>query len=157
MLARALQREFDLQHDRMVKLEEKQYNANSKVALSFENRRRIKDEDLTLSDLEDEDTYHEYGEDSKHWDFFEKSEKSAVKIGKNGFTVVNGQVTTKHDIEMNKCKNACKVMEFESDIKTGDGGGFPMKLTNKVYNALKVHSIRFVMFAISICHFFSYF
>jgi hypothetical protein len=33
-------------------------------------------------------------------------------------------------------------MEFESDLRTGDGGGFDMKLNNNVYNALKVHSIK---------------
>lgn len=140
-LAKLLQHELDLEHDRRLKLEEKQYNANSKVKISFENQRRVKDQDLSYSDLEDEEAYHEYGEDSKHWDFFEKSERNSVKVGRQGFTVSNGQVTTKHDIETNKCRNACKVMEFESDINTGDGGGFAMKINNSVYNALKVHSI----------------
>ena len=141
MLAKLLQHELDLEHDRMLKLEEKQYNANSKVQLSFEKLRRIRDEDLGDSDLDDE-IHHEYGEESKHWDFFEQKEKQAPKIGKQGYVVAkNGEVTTKHDIELNKCRNACKVMEFESDIRTGDGGGFPMKLSNNVYNALKVHSI----------------
>lgn len=144
MLARMLQREFDLQHDRLVKKEEKQFNANSKVKLSFSNQRLLQDQDLTQSDLEDDDPYHEYGEESKHWDYFEENEKNGVKIGRSGFTIINGQVTTKHDINRNNAKNACKVMEFESDINTGDGGGFPMKLNNNVYNALKVHSIRLV-------------
>lgn len=137
-----LQRELDLEHDRMVKLEEKQYNANSKVKLSFENKRIVKDQDLSYSDLEDEETHHEYGEDSKHWDFFEKCEKKQVKIGRSGFTVNKGEVTTKHDGAINGAKNACKVMELESDIRTGDGGAFEMKLNNNVYNALKVYSIR---------------
>ncbi|OTF74338.1 serine/threonine-protein kinase RIO3-like protein, partial [Euroglyphus maynei] len=141
MLAKLLQHELDLEHDRMLKLEEKQYNANSKVQLSFGKLRRTRDEDLGDSDLDDE-IHHEYGEESKHWDFFEQKEKQAPKIGKLGYVMAkNGEVTTKHDIELNKCRNACKVMEFESDIRTGDGGGFPMKLSNNVYNALKVHSI----------------
>ena len=146
MLAKLLQHEMDLEHDRRVKQDERNYNANSKVKLSFENQRRIKDQDLSYSDLEDEDTYHEYGEESKHWDFFEKTQKTAPQIGRQGFTINNGKVTTKHDIELNKCRNACKVMEFESDIRTGDGGGFPMKLNNSVYNALRVHSIRYTFY-----------
>ncbi|KPM04273.1 serine/threonine-protein kinase RIO3-like protein [Sarcoptes scabiei] len=137
-----LQHELDLEHDRLLKLEEKQYNANSKVTISFENRRLLKNEDLNDSDFENDLNHHEYGEESKHWDFFEQKEKEAPKIGRQGYVIKkNGEVTTKHDSELNKCKNACKVMEFESDIKTGDGGGFPMKLSNNVYNALKVHSI----------------
>lgn len=138
-----LQHELDLEHDRLLKLEEKQYNANSKVTISFENRRLLKNEDLNDSDFENDLNHHEYGEESKHWDFFEQKEKEAPKIGRQGYVIKkNGEVTTKHDSELNKCKNACKVMEFESDIKTGDGGGFPMKLSNNVYNALKVHSIK---------------
>ena len=106
--------------------------------LSFENQRYLKG--LHHS----EGSYHEYGEESQYWDFFEKMEKSAPAIGRAGFSVdkKSGRVTTKHDIERAKAKNASKVMEFESDIRTGDGGGFPMTLNNSVYNALRVHSIR---------------
>lgn len=100
--------------------------------------RRTKEEEI---DSDSDDDFHEYGEGSKHWDSFEKSERQAVKVGRQGFAVKNGVVTTKHDLETTARKNACKVMEFESDLRTGDGGAFDMKINNHVYNALKVHSI----------------
>lgn len=139
-----LQREFDLEHDRRILAEEKNYNKNNKVKISLKNQRLIKDSDLAYYEaLDGEEPIHEYGEDSEHWDFFEEKEKNAVKVGPKGFHIAaSGEVTTKHDIEANKCRNACKVMEFESDINTGDGGSFPMKLSNSVYNTLKLHSIQ---------------
>lgn len=93
-----------------------------------------------LIESDDDDDYHEYGEESKHWDSFEKSQKEEVKIGRQGFALKNGVVTTKHDLDTTARRNACKVMEFH--LRTGDGGGFDMKLNNNVYNALKVHSIK---------------
>lgn len=136
-----LQHELDLEHDRALKREEAVYNLNSKVRLSFENQRRLKAEDLEEGDDDDDEHYHEYGEDSKHWDYFEEKERNSVKIGSKGFTVTNGKVTTKHDLEMNKARNACKMMDLESDIKTGDAGGFPVRISNNVFNTLKAHSI----------------
>ena len=63
MLARMMQHELDLEHDRRVKMEERHYNANSKVKLSFENQRVIKEQDLNYSDIdEDDEAFHEYGE-----------------------------------------------------------------------------------------------
>ncbi|CAG2170526.1 unnamed protein product [Oppiella nova] len=136
VLAHLLQLEFDRQHDHNLKKEEKKVNQNSKVGISFDLYRRVRGEAF---ESDSDDDFHEYGEDSKHWDSFEKSERQAVKVGRQGFAVRNGVVTTKHDLETTARKNACKAMDFE--LKTGDGGSFDMKLNNNVYNALKVHSI----------------
>ncbi|XP_054159160.1 serine/threonine-protein kinase RIO3-like [Oppia nitens] len=137
LLAHILQHDFDRQHDHNLKKEEKKFNQNSKVGISYDLYRRVKDESFDSEDSDDD--FHEYGEESKHWDSFEKSQRMAVKVGRQGFAVKNGIVTTKHDLETTARKNACKAMDFE--LKTGDGGGFDMKLNNNVFNALKVHSI----------------
>jgi RIO kinase 3 len=36
--------------------------------------------------------------------------------------------------------NACRVLQFPPGIKTGDTGGFDVKLNNKVFNTLRAHS-----------------
>ncbi len=132
-LAKLLRRELDLEYDRRVKALEKKC---PRGMLFYENERYLKGCGKK--------GYHEYGEASQYWDFFEKMEKSrTLAIGRAGFSVdkESGRVTTKHDIE--RARNACKMMEFKSDIRTGDGGGFPMKLNSSVCNALRVHSIRY--------------
>lgn len=37
-------------------------------------------------------------------------------------------------------KNACKFMSFPPEFHTGDGAGFDLQLSNKVFNSLKAHS-----------------
>lgn len=41
---------------------------------------------------------------------------------------------------MNSRLNACRVLEFPPGIKTGDTGGFDVKLNNKVFSSLRQHS-----------------
>ena len=48
---------------------------------------------------------------------------------------------TKHDNLLNSRMNTSKLMDFEPGFQTGDGSGFDMKLSNRVYNSLKVYSI----------------
>lgn len=75
------------------------------------------------------------------WDTFDK--KSPHTLGRQGFAKEkNGKVlSTKHDAATCARRNACRVMELKSDIETGDGGGFDMKINNNVFNVLKAHSI----------------
>lgn len=47
---------------------------------------------------------------------------------------------SKHDLPLTQRHNACRVMYFPPDFPTGDSHGFDMRLPNKVYNQLKVHS-----------------
>lgn len=117
------------------------------VSVSWDRFRRVPHEHLL-----DDDKQHEYGEESKHWDSFEKQQKQQICIGTKGFAKRNGVMTTKHDLEMSARKNACKVMEWESGLNTGDGGNFDMKLNNNVFNALKVHAIRFELNAMLRCN-----
>ncbi|KAF5292231.1 hypothetical protein FQA39_LY14046 [Lamprigera yunnana] len=57
-----------------------------------------------------------------------------------GYTMKDGNMITKHDITLNNCKNAYKFMSFPPEFHTGDGAGFDLQLSNKVFNSLKMHS-----------------
>lgn len=46
----------------------------------------------------------------------------------------NGNMITKHDITLSDRRNACKFMSFPPEFHTGDGAGFDLKLSNKVFN-----------------------
>lgn len=60
-------------------------------------------------------------------------------IPKSGYAKKGGEIITKHDTVITGRKNACKAMQLEQ-LQIGDGGGFDMKLSNKVYNNLKTFS-----------------
>ncbi len=47
---------------------------------------------------------------------------------------------SKHDILLTSRHNASKMNFFPPDFDTGDSHGFDMRLSNKVYNELKLHS-----------------
>jgi RIO kinase 3 len=47
---------------------------------------------------------------------------------------------SKHDIPLTTRHNASKINFFPPDFETGDSHGFDMRLSNKVYNELKIHS-----------------
>lgn len=142
-LALLLQAEYDREHDTVLGVEERKFNGKSKVSVSFENYRRAREP--VLSDSEDED---EDGLDgglgfggARHWDSFERDQRTAQAIGRSGVArQPGGGFTTKHDATVCGRRNACRVMELPPGILTGDGGGFDMRLSNHVYNSLKVHS-----------------
>jgi RIO kinase 3 len=48
---------------------------------------------------------------------------------------------SKHDILLNNRHNASKVMKFPPEFETGDTHGIDMRIPNKVFNELKVHSL----------------
>lgn len=98
-------------------------------------------------DLE-EDHGRDRGRDSdsdrdRDWDRFEGEERTRQTLNKRGFALgKDGKVSlTKHDSTLCARRNACKVMEFNTQIHTGDGAGFDMKLSNNVYNALRKHVV----------------
>ena len=46
----------------------------------------------------------------------------------------DGTIITKHDREISQRSNGKRIMSMKVDLKTGDGGGLDMQLSNKVYN-----------------------
>ena len=68
------------------------------------------------------------------------AEKESPAIPKGlGYAKKGGEIITKHDTTITGRKNACKAMQL-GGVDIGDGGGFDMKLSNKVYNKLKTFS-----------------
>lgn len=82
-------------------------------------------------------------EEDRDWDRFEGEERTRQTLNKRGFALGrDGKVSlTKHDSTLCARRNASKVMEFNTQIRTGDGAGFDMKLSNNVYNALRKHVV----------------
>uniref|UniRef100_V5HGT3 Serine/threonine-protein kinase RIO3 n=1 Tax=Ixodes ricinus TaxID=34613 RepID=V5HGT3_IXORI len=139
-LALLLQSEYDKEHDTMLCREERKFNGESKVSISFGNYKRLPEH--LASDSDDEEDALDGGPDmARHWDSFERAERSSPAIGRSGVArQAGGGFTTKHDATVCGRRNACRIMELPPGISTGDGGGFDMRLSNHVYNSLKVHS-----------------
>lgn len=136
MIALMLQAQFDKEHDNMIQRTESKFNGTSKVSVSFSNYRVAPNSHLLNSDSEED-----LGEDKqKDWDSFVKSEKQFKTMPRCGYKKEGDNMVTKHDIPMSSRRNACRVMSFPPEFQTGDGGSFDMKLSNKVFNSLKVYS-----------------
>lgn len=139
-LALLLQSEYDREHDTVLCREERKFNGASKVSVSFDNYRRAREPVETDSEDDDEDMG--LGQSGgRHWDSFERDQRTSQAIGRSGVArQAGGGFTTKHDATVCGRRNACRVMELPPGISTGDGAGFDMRLSNHVYNSLKVHS-----------------
>lgn len=150
-LALILQRQFDLEHDSHLKKQEDRLNGQSKVGISLDKFRRATGSNSRSDD--NESSFHDsdklYLEEELNletaWDVFEQSEikRRSRMMGRSGFVLdEDGNMITKHDIPTSSRKNMCRLMELKTDIETGDAGASKddFKITNYVYNKLKVHS-----------------
>lgn len=133
LIAEMLQAQFDHERDIEVKRIEKQQNKDSKVSVSYSKYRTGMDE-MFDSDQEEPD-------DPKHWDRFEKNEKQLENLPKKGYGLdEDGIMITKHDERLCGVRNACRVMNFPPEFKTGDAAGLEFGLSNTVFNQLKTYS-----------------
>ncbi|CAD6998865.1 unnamed protein product [Ceratitis capitata] len=143
IIAQMLQSQFDHEHNEELRRIENKRNKDCKVTVTLDKYRRngdlefIYDSDNSL-DPDEEDNQHK-----RDWDRFETNEKLLDTIPKCGFKMdKEGEMITKHDPQLCGVRNACRVMSFPPDFPTGDGAGFDMKLSNKVFNQLKTYSQR---------------
>ncbi len=135
LIAEMLQAQFDHERDIEVKRIEKQQNKDSKVSVSYSKYRTGMDEALDSDEDQDEPG------DPKHWDRFEKNEKQFDNLPKKGYGLdEDGIMITKHDERLCGVRNACRVMSFPPEFKTGDAAGFDFGLSNAVFNQLKTYS-----------------
>ncbi|KFB41008.1 hypothetical protein ZHAS_00008623 [Anopheles sinensis] len=135
VIAQMLQAQFDAEYDAQIKREENHRNKDSKVKVSFKNYRVIPEE-LLYEEPEDVPI-----DPKSDWDRFETNEKEQKLLPRTGFRLnEEGEMLTKHNLDISGRSNACKVMSFPPEFSTGDAAGFDMKLSNKVYNQLKSHS-----------------
>lgn len=153
-LALLLQKQFDLEYDNQLKKEEARLNGCSKVGVSLDRYRRTgsshsanttSQDDCDDSLFEENDTNSDMNDSRHAWDVFEQSElkQRSRMMGRSGFVLdEDGNMITKHDIPTSSRKNMCRLMELKTDIQTGDAGASKddFKITNYVYNKLKVHS-----------------
>ena len=145
VIASLLQAEFDKEYNEQVALEARKFNGNSKVQLSFDKYLYDRFQEV-YDESEDEEKYpDDDGLKRNHQpiDSFEKRERDdPLQLGRCGYarSQKSGQIRTKHDSVIAQRKNAKKVMEFPPGMRTGDGGGFDMNLSNRVYNQLKMHA-----------------
>lgn len=135
-IAKLLQAQFDCEYDEELKRVEDHRNKNSTVKISLKNYRMVPEELVYDDEIQDAPI-----DPKAHWDRFETNEKEQKSIPKVGYKVnEDGEMVTKHNQDITGRKNACKVMSFPPEFSTGDGAGFDMKLSNKVFNQLKTHS-----------------
>uniref|UniRef100_A0A673MBI6 non-specific serine/threonine protein kinase n=1 Tax=Sinocyclocheilus rhinocerous TaxID=307959 RepID=A0A673MBI6_9TELE len=131
MLAQMLQMEFDREFDTQLRREEKKFNGDSKVSISFENYRMVhpyEDSDSSEDEVDWQDTRHDpYRADKP------------TTTPKKGFVGKGKNITTKHDEDICGRKNTARMDNFAPEVQVGDGIGMDLKLSNQVYNALKRH------------------
>lgn len=135
LLAQMLQQEFDREHDQALKIEEKKFNGNNKVSISFENYRAVHPAYRDDEEDDEEVDQDEMENRKSAWD------SPSPKFNKSGVAGKGKNITTKHDAVICGRRNASKIMDFGPEFHSGDGEGIDMKLSNKVYNRLKMHSL----------------
>ncbi|KAM7390037.1 hypothetical protein PAMA_008284 [Pampus argenteus] len=131
MLAQMLQMQFDREFDNQLRREEKKFNGDSKVSISFENYRMV-------HPYEDSDS----SEDEVDWQDTRDDPYRADKpqtIPRKGFTGKGKNITTKHDEVTCGRKNTARMDNFAPEVHVGDGLGMDLKLSNQVFNSLKQH------------------
>ncbi|XP_033964787.1 serine/threonine-protein kinase RIO3 [Pseudochaenichthys georgianus] len=131
VLAKMLQLQFDREFDDQLRREEKRFNGDSKVSISFENYRMVhpyEDSDSSEDEVDWQDTKHDpYKADKPQ------------NTPRRGFSGKGKNITTKHDAETCGRKNTARMDNFAPGVHIGDGLGMDLKLSNQVYNSLKQH------------------
>ncbi|XP_017297559.1 serine/threonine-protein kinase RIO3 isoform X2 [Kryptolebias marmoratus] len=131
MLAQMLQMQFDREFDDQLRREEKKFNGDSKVSISFENYRMV-------HPYEDSDS----SEDEVDWQDTRRDPYRAEKpqaAPRRGFCGKGKNITTKHDEDACGRKNTARMENFAPEVQVGDGLGMDLKLSNQVFNSLKQH------------------
>jgi len=141
LIAQMLQMQFDNEHDTIITNEERAHNQNSKVSLSYQ-KYKVVPEHRIWQDSDDEDKelaeYLAMDDRKRDWDYYESADKATGQMPRCGYKKnSDGSITTKHDREISHRSNGKRIMSMKMDLKTGDGGGLDMQLSNKVYNQLK--------------------
>lgn len=132
LLAQMLQYEFDREYDQQLNREERHFNGNSKVSVSF-NKFKVCPQ---WYGPDSDDELPEIDEENRAIDSFEERKRKDPVIPPCGYVKCGAKIVTKHDLNISGRKNAERIMNLPPGINTGDGGGFDMHLPNKVFNKL---------------------
>ncbi|KAM8822061.1 serine/threonine-protein kinase RIO3 [Synchiropus picturatus] len=131
MLAQMLQLQFDREFDQQLRREEKKFNGDSKVSVSFENHRMLHPYEESESSEEEVDW-----QDTRHDPY--RADKPQT-TPRRGFSGKGKNITTKHDEVTCGRKNTARMDNFAPEVHVGDGLGMDLKLSNQVFNSLKRH------------------
>ncbi|XP_053715111.1 serine/threonine-protein kinase RIO3 [Synchiropus splendidus] len=131
MLAQMLQLQFDREFDQQLRREEKKFNGDSKVSVSFENHRMVHPYEESESSEEEVDW-----QDTRHDPY--RADKPQT-TPRRGFSGKGKNITTKHDEVTCGRKNTARMDNFAPEVHVGDGLGMDLKLSNQVFNSLKRH------------------
>ena len=146
LIAQMLQCQFDNENDIAVRNEERNYNGNSKVKLSYEKYKILQSDHPIWEDSDEEDpdvvAYLEMDDRKRDWDYYETADKETLTMPRCGYQKIGGSIITKHDKELSQRSNGKRIMAFPPGIQTGDGGSFDMQLSNSVYNEIRKFSIK---------------
>ncbi|KAF3836374.1 hypothetical protein F7725_028932 [Dissostichus mawsoni] len=127
VLAKMLQLQFDREFDDQLRREEKRFNGDSKVSISFENYRMVhpyEDSDSSEDEVDWQDTKHDpykadYTQERLLWERKEHHHQ-----------------TRRRDL---RTQEHARMDNFAPGVHIGDGLGMDLKLSNQVYNSLKQH------------------
>lgn len=133
MLAQLLQLEFDKEYDMQLKQQEDLRNKNSTISVSYDKFRSVHP-----IIQKDEQAINEMYADESSSD--SEEDKPNVLSFKRGVRGKGENMISKHDLELSAKNNGSKVMNFPPEFETGDGHNFEFRLSNKVFNQLKMHS-----------------
>lgn len=131
VLAQMLQMQYDREFDTQLLREERKFNGDSKVSVSYENYRMA-------HSYEDEDGF----DDEVDWQDTPNDPYKADKpqvTPRKGFTGKGKNITTKHDEVVCGRKNTARMDNFAPEVHVGDGLSMDLKLSNQVFNSLKQH------------------
>lgn len=135
LLAQMLQLEFDKEYDELLKSTEKVKNRNSRIKISFDNFKTVHPINNKQEQEIDHSTREELESDEEQPD---QDEKLTFRRGVRG---KGENMISKHDLALNSRQNASKVMMFPPEFETGDSYAINMRIPNKVFNELKLHSL----------------
>jgi len=141
LIAQMLQKQFDSEYDSALGKEEQHLNGSSKVRVCYSKYRMVP-EHIVWDDSEEDEMEDEEWGTRRDIDRFETKEKELGQMPLCGYKKVGNKLVTKHDKEITQRENAKRIMEFPPGIQTGDGGGFDMQISNKVYNKIKNFSVK---------------
>jgi RIO kinase 3 len=136
LLAMMLQLEFDKEHDTILRAEEKAYNKDSKVKVSFEKFR-------TLPSSYETDDY-DGDEESEEEEVLKPVPQAPTSRGRRRSKGVPMGTQTKHDADVCGRRNVRNMEKFPPAFPSGDIGDMSQdfRLPNSVFNTLRQHSYK---------------
>jgi len=126
-IARALQYNYDMEHDLQLEREKRHRNKDSKLTISNDHMRILPS--LGLSDAPPS---------SAPVDILVEDDDFEPALPACGYLEVDGKLVTKHDQDRTSRHHTRKMMKsLPCDVNMGDTAAFPIRMEGNVFNSLK--------------------